>query len=171
MKHLSYVHAFSAVALCTLKSKGDVFTTAVTVYLGALFLALGALQASMVLHHRLLSNCLRSPMSFYDTTPLGRIVNRFSKDVDVVDTLIPRNVDAWLKCTLHVLATMIVISVSTPYFLTVIIPLGFIYYIVQVLSQLVQPGIEIYKTLHVQLPIVMKQDCKMLTLNCEIMKF
>ena len=101
-------------------------------YVGALLLAIGALRASTYLHEAILSNCMRSPMSFYDTTPVGRIVNRFSKDIDVVDTIIPRNMDAWIKCTIHVLATVFVISFSTPLFLAVILPLGIIYYVVQV---------------------------------------
>ena len=103
-------------------------------YIGALLLAIGALRASTFLHHAILSNCMRSPMSFYDTTPVGRIVNRFSKDIDVVDTLIPRNMDAWIKCTIHVLSTAFVISFSTPLILTVILPLSIVYYIVQVFS-------------------------------------
>lgn len=104
----------------------------VTVYIAAFSLALGALRGSTILHAHLLLNCLRSPMWFYDTTPLGRIVNRFSKDLDVIDTLIPRNFEAWIKCTFHVIATAFVISYSTPYILLVILPLGVCYYVVQV---------------------------------------
>ena len=47
--------------------------------------AYGAIMASKTLHEGLLSNMMKCPMSFFDTTPLGRIINRFSKDIDTMD--------------------------------------------------------------------------------------
>ena len=47
--------------------------------------AYGAIKASKILHEALLDNIMRCPMSFFDTTPLGRLINRFSKDVDTMD--------------------------------------------------------------------------------------
>ena len=48
------------------------------------FLQFGFLNASAILHMRLLQQIVRAPMAFFDTTPLGRIVNRFSIDMDKV---------------------------------------------------------------------------------------
>lgn len=84
------------------------------------------------LHAKMLKNIMRSPMSFFDTTPSGRILNRFSSDVDVIDNTLPGTLRVALTQVFIVLSTLIVISYSTPIFMTVIIPLGFLYYLVQV---------------------------------------
>ena len=52
---------------------------AVLVLFGAFSLAIGGIIGSRRLHNDMLGAILRSPMSFFDTTPLGRILNRFSK--------------------------------------------------------------------------------------------
>ncbi|XP_028899889.2 multidrug resistance-associated protein 1 isoform X3 [Zeugodacus cucurbitae] len=92
---------------------------------------LGALKAATVIHLMLLNNILRVELNFFDTTPVGRILSRFSKDVDVLDTKLPQLIDDCLWCGFQVLATIAVISMSTPIFLAVIIPIGFLYYFAQ----------------------------------------
>lgn len=49
------------------------------------FLSTSGTNASKVLLQQAMTRALRAPMSFFDTTPLGRITNRFSKDVDSMD--------------------------------------------------------------------------------------
>ncbi len=80
----------------------------------------------------LLLNILQSPGQFFDTTPVGRILNRFSKDIDVIDAMIPQNIRGFLMCVFHVLGTCFVVGISTPFVLTVVLPLGIFYYLVQV---------------------------------------
>jgi ABC-type multidrug transport system fused ATPase/permease subunit len=48
------------------------------------------LQAAKKLHKFMLHRILQSPMKFFDQTPVGRIVSRFSKDIDVVDNQLPQ---------------------------------------------------------------------------------
>eukprot|EP00064_Thunnus_orientalis_P019831 superscaffoldBa00005143_g19961 len=102
------------------------------VFLGTLLLANASVSASRILHSRLLNNILRVPMVFFDTTPIGRVVNRFAKDIFTVDEAIPQSFRSWLLCLLGVLGTLFVICLATPYFTIIIIPLALVYYFVQI---------------------------------------
>jgi ABC-type multidrug transport system fused ATPase/permease subunit len=56
------------------------------------------LKSSKRIHNETLKSLLQSPMSFFDETPQGRILNRFSKDVDVLDSTIPENLRSLINC-------------------------------------------------------------------------
>lgn len=99
-------------------------------------LAMGNIGAARKLHHNLLLNKLHTPQSFFDTTPIGRIINRFSKDIYVIDEALPATVLMLLGTVFVSLSTIIVIISSTPIFLVVIVPLAFIYVFVQVLGKM-----------------------------------
>lgn len=75
---------------------------ALSIMSGAMTAARATVLASALLHTLILKNVLRSPMSFFDMTPIGRIVNRFSKDLDTVDVLLPNNLRAWIACLISV---------------------------------------------------------------------
>ncbi|KFP85745.1 Canalicular multispecific organic anion transporter 1, partial [Acanthisitta chloris] len=92
--------------------------------------AQGAMRASRVMHQQLLSNILRVPMSFFDTTPTGRIVNRFAKDIFTIDETIPMSFRSWLSCFMAIISTLLMISLATPFFALIIIPLSIFYYFV-----------------------------------------
>ena len=103
----------------------------IAVIFGSLFLYVSTLTGANKLHRVMLSNILRSPMSFFDTTPQGRILNRFGKDVDVLDSTMPMIMRGWMTCLLAVLSTFLIISYTTP---TFIIPIAIVltaYYMVQ----------------------------------------
>lgn len=94
-------------------------------------LAMAGIGAARKLHAGLLDNKMHTPQAFYDTTPIGRIINRFSKDIYVIDEVIPHTILMFLATFFTSISTMIVIVSSTPLFAVVIIPLAFIYFFVQ----------------------------------------
>nr|XP_021201313.2 multidrug resistance-associated protein 1 isoform X4 [Helicoverpa armigera] len=88
-------------------------------------------RAARILHELLLDHVLKAPLQFFEVTPLGRILSRFSKDMDILDTSLPSQISDLMWCTFEVLGTLFVISFSTPIFMAVILPIGFIYYVIQ----------------------------------------
>lgn len=88
-------------------------------------------DASRKLHNAMLENVMKAPMSFFDTTPSGRIVNRFSRDVETTDNTLPMVLRMWLNMFFSTLSTFIVISYSTPLFMTIIVPVLIFYFAVQ----------------------------------------
>ena len=108
------------------------FSQALFVLFASFALALGGIFASKKLHNSMMNSIMRSPMSFFDTTPLGRILNRFSKDVYTIDETIPRSLRGFIMTVFSVVSTIIVILIATPIFAVVIFPLGFLYAFIQV---------------------------------------
>lgn len=63
--------------------------------IASITLSLGFIHSAQAMHTLMLSNALRWPMMLFDTTPLGRILNRFSKDVDTLDNILPQVIRSW----------------------------------------------------------------------------
>jgi ATP-binding cassette, subfamily C (CFTR/MRP), member 1 len=103
----------------------------ISVMVATTIISIFTLNAAIKLHHSMLMRILNSPMSFFDTTPLGRILNRFSKDIDVVDNSIPNNMRMSLNQLLHVLGTLVGIIFAIPIFIVVVIPIAVLYYFLQ----------------------------------------
>jgi len=111
---------------------GMYFLLAVTLgiftFMRSYLLAYFGVKASERLHNNLLKSILRAPMSFFDTTPIGRILSRFSKDVYSVDLELDNSIDFVIFCTLTIVVSLLSIIVVTPWFGVAVIPLGFIYF-------------------------------------------
>ena len=90
-----------------------------------------SIEASRKLHERMAFAIFRSPMSFFETTPAGRILNRFSSDIYRVDEILARTFNMLFVNTGRALFTLGVITASTPVFLVLIVPLGVIYLLYQ----------------------------------------
>ncbi|NWW64585.1 MRP1 protein, partial [Ifrita kowaldi] len=98
---------------------------------GAYVLTRGSLSASRALHHQLLDNILHLPLQWFETSPVGQIISRFTKDLFIVDVCFHFYLRTWLNCTLDVIGTILVITSASPLFIVVVIPLGYFYFTIQ----------------------------------------
>lgn len=86
-----------------------------------------SIEASRKLHERMAHAIFRAPMTFFDTTPIGRILNRFANDMYRIDESLARNFNMMFNNFGKLVLTVIVISASTPMFLVAIVPVMYIY--------------------------------------------
>lgn len=59
-------------------------------------------RAAKLIHALLLDNVLKAPLQFFEVTPTGRILSRFSKDVDILDTSLPSQASDVIYCAFEV---------------------------------------------------------------------
>uniref|UniRef100_A0A3P9NFR5 Multidrug resistance-associated protein 1 n=1 Tax=Poecilia reticulata TaxID=8081 RepID=A0A3P9NFR5_POERE len=106
-------------------------TQGVAVFGYSLSMSIGGIMASRYLHQSLLYDVLRSPMSFFEKTPSGNLVNRFAKEMDTIDSVIPSIIKMFMGSLFNVLGSCVIILFATP-LVAIIIPfLGLLYFFVQ----------------------------------------
>ncbi|KAI9661586.1 MAG: hypothetical protein M1821_008824 [Bathelium mastoideum] len=87
----------------------------------------GSLAASRRIHHRLMQSIMHAKFRFFDTTPLGQIMNRFSRDIEAVDQEIAPVAVGVVHCMFSIVTIVILISVITPPFLIAAIVIALLY--------------------------------------------
>ena len=75
-----------------------------------------SLNAAIFFHSSMLKSILQSTLEFFEKTPIGRIVNRFNRDIDAVEKSIPDSFKPLVKLLLQIFGTIIVISLNIPLF-------------------------------------------------------
>uniref|UniRef100_A0A8C7IKQ6 ABC-type glutathione-S-conjugate transporter n=1 Tax=Oncorhynchus kisutch TaxID=8019 RepID=A0A8C7IKQ6_ONCKI len=94
-------------------------------------ISVGGIIASRHLHMDLLKNVLHSPMSFFETTPSGNLLNRFAKEIDAIDCMIPDGLKMMLGYLFKLMEVCIIVMLATPFAAVVILPLAILYAFVQ----------------------------------------
>ena len=92
----------------------------------------GIIRAQHKLHQDLLSNAVKFPMAIFDTIPKGRILNRFSTDLDIMDEPLRFLIIAFFLQSSAFCSTILAVGYTTPIFLSVAVFLLIIYIALQV---------------------------------------
>ena len=83
-----------------------------------------SLRCSEKLHDKMVVAILQAPVHFFDSNPVGRIMNRFSKDVGCMDEVPPKTFLMSIQLVLLLLTTVLVPTVTNPWLLIAVVPLA-----------------------------------------------
>ena len=113
----------------------------VKVYLAILFVSIfatflrsewavtGGGRAARVVFDRMLASVLRAPMSYFETVPMGRILNRFTYDVDVIDVTLTQAMSTFMISISWYVAGVVVQCSILPWNALAIFPVSLIYWV------------------------------------------
>ncbi|KAG5501174.1 hypothetical protein JIQ42_06172 [Leishmania sp. Namibia] len=122
------------------KKEGESDTNFLTVYLLTVLLGGAAYPLRFVLsynamrrgcgalHRAVLRSVSAGTMEFFDRTPLGRLLNRFARDIDTLDNNLQMSIIALLECTFSISASTLVTVYSQPVVLIALLLCGYVYY-------------------------------------------
>ncbi|XP_065662304.1 ATP-binding cassette sub-family C member 10 isoform X3 [Hydra vulgaris] len=97
----------------------------------AFLFAYAGINAARVMHEKLLCAMMKKSFSFFDKTPVGRIINRFSSDVYSVDDNLPFMMNIFFANFIGLVGAIVVTCYGVPWFTLLLLPLGIIYYYTQ----------------------------------------
>jgi ABC-type multidrug transport system fused ATPase/permease subunit len=89
----------------------------------------GGTRAAKHVFSSMVYSVLRAPMSYFDTTPMGRILNRFTYDMDVVDILLTQSMSMFMISCSWYFAGVIVMCTILPWIALAIFPVTVIYWV------------------------------------------
>ena len=104
LDHTFYVSIYSGLALLYVLG----------MLLNAVIFMVGGVRGSKALHFRCLNTLMHAPVSWFNATPSGRIISRFSSDISIVDLYLPRYIDWTSQFGSTVLVVGIVLVLVIP---------------------------------------------------------
>ncbi|KAK5668380.1 Transporter of the ATP-binding cassette (ABC) [Batrachochytrium dendrobatidis] len=100
------------------------------VFIRVCVVAIGSLNASRTIHNNLVDKILRAPAHFFEKTPMGRILNRFSKDIKDIDQEVGIFIGDFLGNCISATGILCLILYATPQAIFSVIPISVIYVVV-----------------------------------------
>ena len=85
-------------------------------------------RAATTLHNRLLERVMRATVRFFNVTPVGRIINRFSKDIETIDGSLNGSLRTVLAYSSALIGAIAVVAVIVPWFLIPAAIISYLYY-------------------------------------------
>uniref|UniRef100_A0A3P9LF64 ATP-binding cassette, sub-family C (CFTR/MRP), member 4 n=1 Tax=Oryzias latipes TaxID=8090 RepID=A0A3P9LF64_ORYLA len=80
-------------------------------------------RCAQALHNRMFNSILKTPVRFFDINPIGRVLNRFSKDIGQLDSLLPLTFVDFVQVFLQILGVVAVAASVIPWILIPMLPL------------------------------------------------
>lgn len=99
--------------------------------LADLFWLKRGLKAGQEIHDRMQNSVLGAKIRFFDSTPIGRVLQRFSRDVEAVEIHLRWSFEHSVKCFTQVLITLLMIVVLLPLAIAFLLPIFYFYYRLQ----------------------------------------
>uniref|UniRef100_A0A672S2D5 Cystic fibrosis transmembrane conductance regulator n=1 Tax=Sinocyclocheilus grahami TaxID=75366 RepID=A0A672S2D5_SINGR len=109
--------------LCILCSLGLTGVTVIFSFMRFLIMFNALVNSAETLHNRMFNSILRTPVHFFDINPIGRILNRFAKDIGYLDSLLPWTFVDFIQVFLQIIGVIAVASSVIPWILIPVIPL------------------------------------------------
>lgn len=101
--------------------------TGACLFLRQIPFVMSMVKAAKVSNAQMVHRLLHAPTSFFDTTPTGRVISRFSKDMETMDLTIPESLNFFYNLVLVILGAVAIMCYSAPYLVIVIVVMAIVF--------------------------------------------
>ena len=80
-------------------------------------------KPSRKMHDSIMNRTMHAPLTFFESNPSGRVLNRFTSDLEIIDRKIPFEVSDLVYCLVNLTFVCITVSTIIPYILIAVVPI------------------------------------------------